>query len=50
MHLNLNSDLLFHCLVSNQQGKLEKNQDEVSKSIFRHTYFCALNSLFLNLK
>lgn len=38
MHLNLNGDLLFHCPVSNQQGKLEKNQDKVSKSIFRRTF------------
>jgi len=26
MHLNVNSDLLFHCQVSNQQGKLEEEE------------------------
>jgi len=50
MHLNINSDLLFHCQVSNQQGKLGKKKDKVSKSIFMHAYFCTLNILFLNLK
>lgn len=26
MHLKVNSDLLFHCQVSNQQGKLEEEE------------------------
>lgn len=49
MHLNMNSDLLFHCQVSNQQGKLEEKEkkDKVGTSIFTHASFSEFPSCSL---
>lgn len=39
MHLKVNSDLLFHCQVSNQQGKLEEEEKKKTEfvKVFLHT-------------